>query len=96
MDRRIDAEIAGARLGEIVDTAVKENARFIVRRGGEPAAVIMSIEDFIRTIAPPPEWLRKIWAGAKERGVDRMTMEEIDAEIAAVRRERAGRGADGA
>jgi hypothetical protein len=39
--------------------------------------------------APPvPEWLRSIQQDAKEKGVDRLTAEEIDAEIAAARRER--------
>ncbi len=30
-----------------------------------------------------PEWLRKSWASAKEAGLDQLSMEEIDAEIAA-------------
>jgi hypothetical protein len=36
-----------------------------------------------------PAWLKEIWASSKRRGTDRLTMREIDAEIAAVRRERA-------
>jgi hypothetical protein len=36
----------------------------------------------------PPDWLQKSWESAKERGLDRLTMDEIDAEIAAARRER--------
>ncbi len=45
----------------------------------------------IRTIATPPapEWLRSIQLSAHENGVDTLTMEEIDAEIAAARRDRA-------
>lgn len=30
-----------------------------------------------------PEWLRKSWASAAEAGLDRLSMDEIDAEIAA-------------
>ena len=41
----------------------------------------------IRAIAPP-EWLQESWETAKQEGVDGLTMEEIDAEIAAARRER--------
>lgn len=33
-----------------------------------------------------PEWLRKSWASAKEAGLDRLSMDEIDAEIAAARK----------
>jgi plasmid stability protein len=35
-----------------------------------------------------PEWLRRSWASAKESGVDQLSMDEIDAEIAAVRKAR--------
>ncbi len=37
-----------------------------------------------------PEWLRKSWASAKESGLDRLSMDEIDAEIAAARKSRRG------
>jgi hypothetical protein len=47
----------------------KNNERFIVDRRGEPAVVIMSVQDFIRTTAPPPDWLQKAWTGAKQRGL---------------------------
>jgi len=32
-----------------------------------------------------PEWLRKSWAKAKETGLDQLSADEIDAEIAAAR-----------
>jgi hypothetical protein len=70
-----------------MDLAVKNNARFIVDRRGEPAVVIMSVQDFIRTAAPPPDWLSRAWSGAKRRGLDKLTPEEINAEINACRRE---------
>lgn len=35
-----------------------------------------------------PEWLRQSWASAKETGVDQLSMDEIDAEIAAARKAR--------
>jgi prevent-host-death family protein len=87
MDRRIDAHVARTQLGQIMDLAVKNHERFIVDRRGEPAVVIMSVQDFIRAVAPPPDWLEKAWAGAKRRGLETMTVEEIDSEIAAARSE---------
>jgi prevent-host-death family protein len=87
MDRRIDAHLARTQFGQIMDLAVKENQRFVVDRRGEPAVVIMSVHDFIRTVAPPPDWLTKAWAGAKRRGLDKLTLDDIDAEIAAYRQE---------
>ena len=87
MDRRIDAHVARTQFGQIMDLATKNNERFIVDRRGEPAVVILSVQDFIRTAAPPPDWLAKAWASAKRRGLDRMPLDEINAEIEADRAE---------
>jgi plasmid stability protein len=35
-----------------------------------------------------PEWLRQSWAAAKEAGLDQLSMDEIDAEIAEARKAR--------
>ena len=95
MDRRIDAHIARTQFGQIMDLAVKNNERFIVDRRGEPAVVIMSVQDFVRTAAPPPDWLQKAWAGARRRGQDALTLDDINAEIKAHRSEkRAARRGD--
>jgi hypothetical protein len=59
MDRRIDAHIARTQFGQIMDLATKNNERFIVDRRGEPAVVIMSVQDFIRTTSPAPDGWRK-------------------------------------
>jgi prevent-host-death family protein len=85
MERRIDANRARTQFGQIMDRAVEHNERFVVERRGEPAVVIMSVQDFIRTAAPAPDWLQKAWSGAKRRGLDKLTPEDINAEIAAHR-----------
>src|ERR1700746_1110646 len=71
-----------------MDRVVEHNERFVVERQGEPAVVIMSVGDFIRTAAPPPDWLEKAWRGSKRRGLDKVTSADIDVEIAAYRREK--------
>jgi prevent-host-death family protein len=86
MDHRVDAHIARTQLGQIMDRAVEHNERFVVERRGEPAVVIMSVKDYIRTASPPPDWLKKAWTGAKKRGLDKLTPTDIDAEIKAYRR----------
>jgi hypothetical protein len=51
----------------------------------------------IRTTIPPfaPEWIQESWTSAKERGLDQLSVEEIDAEIAAARKaRREGRAAE--
>jgi prevent-host-death family protein len=88
MNRRVDAHLARTQFGQIMDRAVENNERFVVERRGEPAVVIMSIQDFIRTAAPPPDWLEKAWTGAKKRGLDKLTSHDINAEISAYRREK--------
>jgi hypothetical protein len=57
----------------------------VVERRGEPAVVITSAQDFIRTVAPPPDWLQKTWKGPKRRGLDKLTLVDVDAEIDAHR-----------
>jgi len=71
-----------------MDRAVENNERFVVERRGEPAAVIMSVQDFIRTTAPPPDWLEKAWNGARKRGLNKLSVSDIDAEISSYRRKK--------
>lgn len=87
MNRRVDAHLARTQFGQIMDRAVENNERFVVERRGEPAVVIMSVQDSIRTASPPPDWLEKAWSGAKRRGLDKLTVKDVDAEISAYRRE---------
>ena len=42
----------------------------------------------VRTLPASPEWLMSIQQDAGKKGTDKLTMEEIDAEISAARRER--------
>src|SRR3954468_19879978 len=88
MDRRIDAHFARTQFGQIMDLATRNNERFVVDRRGEPAVVIMSVQDFIRAVAPPPDRLEKAWTGAKHRALAALTPEDIEAEIAAQCRSR--------
>lgn len=88
MERRIDAHLARTQFGQIMDLATRSNERFVVDRRGEPAVVIMSVKEFIRIAAPAPDWLEKAWTGAKLRGLDLLTPENIDAEITASRKRR--------
>jgi plasmid stability protein len=51
----------------------------------------LSAEDYARQVLEQdlaPEWLQKSWASAREAGLDQLSMDEIDAEIAAARKAR--------
>jgi len=47
----------------------------------------MSLKDYVDTVASAPHWLKAIQDASKRRGTDKLTMRQIDAEIAAARRE---------
>jgi len=88
MTRKVSAHIARTQFGQIMDRAIDHAERFLVERNGEPAVLIMSVADYIKTIAPEEKALKGIRDNAKRVGLDKLTMEEIDAEIAAHRREK--------
>ena len=45
----------------------------------------------VRTVPASPEWLNAIQQDAKEKGADKLTMEDIDREIFSARRTRRSR-----
>lgn len=91
MDRRIDAHIARTQFGQIMGLAIRDDARFVVDRRGEPAVVIMSVRDFIRTCrAATGLTAEGLGRGAKRRGLDALAPSEIDVEIVAQRQSKKG------
>lgn len=51
----------------------------------------VSTEQYVRQVLEQdlaPDWLRESWETAEKTGVNRLTMDEIDAEIAAARKAR--------
>ena len=88
MTNVISALTARTQFGQILRRVTQKNERFLVDRRGEPQAIIMSVADYIDTFAPTPAWLKAIGAEAKRKGLNKITMRQIDAEIAAARRER--------
>jgi prevent-host-death family protein len=87
MTNIVSALTARTQFGQIMRRAREKNERFVVDRRGEPQVIIMSLKHYIDTIAPAPEWLKAIQAEAKRKGLNTLTMREIDAEIRAVRRQ---------
>src|SRR5579864_5271544 len=89
LGRVVSALTARTQFGQILKRVNQKNERFIVDRRGDPQAIIMSLRDYIDIIAQAPKALRAIQAEAKRKGLDKLTMRQIDAEIAKVRREQA-------
>jgi prevent-host-death family protein len=89
--RKISALTARTQFGQIMNRAVERQERFLVDRRGAPAVIIMSVDDYLQTIAPEDIALKNIRDEAKRTGLAKLTMEDVDAEIAAYRREKRGK-----
>ena len=83
----VSALDARTQLGQILRRVKNNGERFVIDRRGEPQAVIMSLGDYIDAIAPSPAWLRRLAAASERRRTVRLSMRQINAEIATVRRE---------
>lgn len=82
----IPAHTARTQFGQILERVKARQARFVVSKNGEPAAVILGIEDYLENLAGEiPEELAALQELSRKRGLDLLTMEEIDTEIAEAR-----------
>lgn len=88
MTNKVTADTAQTQLDQIIDRAVNRNELFLVERNGEPSVLILSVADFVQTLAPPPDWMKDIQDEARSKGLDKLSMKEIEAEINATRRDR--------
>ena len=86
MTKLIDALSARIHFGEIMERTDQENTRFLVSRRGKPKVVILSVEDYLKNIIKGSQLLTDIQISAQKAGLDEMTLEEVNAEIASYRR----------
>jgi prevent-host-death family protein len=82
----VSALTARTQFGQIMRRASSENERFLVDRNGEPCVIIMSVSDYMDTLAPEPNWLADIRAKSKARGTNKLSMTEINSIVSDVRR----------
>lgn len=86
MTKLIDALSARTNFGKVMNEAEKKEARFLVSKRGKPKVVILSVEDYLKNIIKKSEILTKIQVSAKKAGLDKITAQEIEAEISAYRK----------
>ncbi len=84
--KSISALIARTQLGQILERVKKNQDRFLISKKGEATAVILSIEDYLRNIVKQPDVLTKLQKQAKKAGTNKLSLEDIDAEIKAFRK----------
>lgn len=86
--RRLPAHLVRTQFGQILERVSVDHERFIVTKNGQPRAVIIGIEDFLAAIANPSVTMKALQDQARASGASGMTLEEIEAEIAAVRQKK--------
>jgi prevent-host-death family protein len=84
----IDALEARTHFGEVMEEAEKGNARFLVSRRDRPKVMILSVADYLQNVLKEDAILAEIQLTAKSLGQDKMTEDEIEAEITASRQAR--------
>jgi prevent-host-death family protein len=85
--KSISALIARTQFGQLLERVSQNQERFLVSQNGEAKAVILDVGDFLSLVDEPMESLRELQKDAERSGASKMTFEEIEAEIAAFRRE---------
>lgn len=89
--RIVPALTARTQLGQILKRVRQNNERFVVDKRGEPQAVIMSVEEYLKNFGRPPRVLEQIRRAAKKKGA--VSMRAINLEIKRYRRERRSKNA---
>ena len=83
--KSLPAFIARTQFGQILERVSANRERFVVTKNGEAKAIILGVEDFLQAVVKIPPELAAIQAEAKKRGVDKLTLEDIEEAIQAVR-----------
>jgi prevent-host-death family protein len=86
MTKNVPAFIARTQFGQILERVSQKGERFVVTKKGEAKAVIMGVEDFLQAVVESPASLTALQEQAKKSGARKLSLEEIEKEIAAVRR----------
>lgn len=86
MTKNIPAFIARTQFGQILDRVVNGNERFVVTKRGEAKAIILGVEDFLQATGETPASLSALQQQAQKSGASKLTLEEIEKEINAVRK----------
>ena len=88
MTKTIPAFIARTQFGQLMERAQRDRARFLVSKNGEPAVVILAVEDYLESVLKQPSALTNLQAAARKRGLNRLSLDDVNQEIAEVRKKR--------
>lgn len=86
--RIVPALAARTQLGQILRRVRQNRERFVVGRRGEPQAVIMNIEEYLKHFARESPTLERIRRQAKSKKLDLIPLRTINMETRLYRRSR--------
>ena len=81
----VSALRARTNFGSLLRRVEDERRSLVIEKRGTPRAVLLSIRDYVRLAAPEPEVLRTIGVESKAKGTYRLSSQQIDKVIKAVR-----------
>ena len=79
--RIVPALAARTQFGQILRRVKQGKERFVIDKRGEPQAVIMGVEDYLRNFAKRPAALKEIQRAAAAKRLDQLSLSEINLEI---------------
>jgi prevent-host-death family protein len=88
----VSALMARTGFGKLLRRVEDEQRSLVIEKRGTPAAVLLSIRDYVRLAAPEPEVLRVIGEESKRKGTNKLSSRRIDQIIKTVRTEKRKRG----
>lgn len=84
MIKTLAAQYARTQFGQVFDLVRQGKARFVVERNGEPMGAIVSMDDLFELLGktlPKSEALTALQSHSRRRGLDLLSLDDIDAEI---------------
>ena len=89
MTKIVPAVTARTQFGQILRRVKQNQERFVVDKRGEPQAVIMSVEDYLKKfVMRPSAAIAALRREARAKGLDQLSLREINLLIGRTRRER--------
>lgn len=76
--RVISALTARSQMGSLLDQVALKRRSFVIEKRGQPKAVLLGIEDYIRLAAPEPEILKALGEASVRRGTSKLSARRID------------------
>jgi prevent-host-death family protein len=84
----VSALNARSNFGKLLRRIDLERRSLVIEKRGTPAAVLLSIRDYVKLAAPEPEVLKAIGEEAKQNSTSSLSSRQIDQIIKATRAQR--------